>query len=344
MKNIFVYNAGKENRKEVKAQLPTKTAPIATKELQSPSAQILTRSRNANNKKDSTSAVAAKMSQSTRNTAISLANSSIKSSKVPATHKSGNTVMSILVPPSQQKSSSPTVNQKVEKPEPKKEEEKEKTPTASKDLVIPEQNSIGRKSRALSGSETAIAELDKKQGVIDERIQIHQGAIDRKALTSQSPALVIKDVARILHILGIDTTLESPYILRCCRRKTKSYIAAELLKKQNESKGKTQYDEEKEEEEEEEDDDFAIDASSANSSGISTSTTAVVVRGEDPIYGDASIDNGDEIRFVVEMCRFKNLPGLFIVDIRRLRGNAWAYKFLYHKLIDFLDLGKNNYM
>ncbi|OAD03999.1 hypothetical protein MUCCIDRAFT_24118, partial [Mucor lusitanicus CBS 277.49] len=125
-----------------------------------------------------------------------------------------------------------------------------------------------------------------------ERIEIHQGAIDRKALTSQSPALVIKDVARILHILGIDTTLESPYILKCCRRKAKASIAAELLKQQS------------------------------------------AEAGEDPIYGDAAIDNGDEIRFVVEMCRFKNLPGLYIVDIRRVRGNAWAYKFLYHKLID----------
>lgn len=298
----------------------------------------MTRSRNANNKKDSTPAVAAKMSHSTKSTAVSSVNTSpIKSSKVPATNKSRNTVISILTPPSQHKSSSPTVNQKVAKPKHEEKEKEKETSTASKGFVIPEKNSIRRKNRALSGSETAIAELGKKQGAIDERIQIHQGAIDRKALTSQSPELVIKDVARILHILGIDTTLESPYILRCCRRKAKSFIAAELLKKQDNE-------EEEEEEEEEEDDDLAIYASSATSSGISTSTTAVVVRGEDPIYGDASIDNGDEIRFVVEMCRFKNLPGLFIVDIRRLRGNAWAYKFLYHKLIDFLDLGKDNYM
>ncbi|KAF1798436.1 hypothetical protein FB192DRAFT_1288171 [Mucor lusitanicus] len=201
-------------------------------------------------------------------------------------------VISILAPPSSSTQHKPLAAAL----EPEAEEEA----AEKEELVVPEHNSIRRKNRALSGSETAIAELEKKQGTVDERIEIHQGAIDRKALTSQSPALVIKDVARILHILGIDTTLESPYILKCCRRKAKASIAAELLKQQSAE--------------------------------------------ADPIYGDAAIDNGDEIRFVVEMCRFKNLPGLYIVDIRRVRGNAWAYKFLYHKLIDFLDLGKDNYM
>lgn len=254
-----------------------------------------------------------------------------KTSKIPGSRNTRKTVISILAPPSSSTQHKPLAAAL----EPEAEEEA----AEKEELVVPEHNSIRRKNRALSGSETAIAELEKKQGTVDERIEIHQGAIDRKALTSQSPALVIKDVARILHILGIDTTLESPYILKCCRRKAKASIAAELLKQQSAEAGADQ-------EQEEEEEDAVIDASSASSSGISTSTStaAVVVRGEDPIYGDAAIDNGDEIRFVVEMCRFKNLPGLYIVDIRRVRGNAWAYKFLYHKLIDFLDLGKDNYM
>ncbi|KAL7318455.1 hypothetical protein PS15m_001698 [Mucor circinelloides] len=302
---------GKESRKEVNA---------TNKEPRS-SAQVLTKSRHAN-MKEPTPAVAAKMSHSTKTTSAAETAPSKKSSKVPSSRK---TVVSILAPPPTQHK--PLAAAAEPSPTPEKEQE---------ELVVPEQNSIRRKNRALSGSETAIAELGKKQGTVDERIEIHQGAIDRKALTSQPPALVIKDVARILHILGIDTTLESPYILKCCRRKAKSFIAAELLKKSEAVDGRV----------EEDDDDLVIDVSSASSSGISTSTSAAaaVVRGQDPIYGDASIDNGDEIRFVVEMCRFKNLPGLYIVDIRRVRGNAWAYKFLYHKLIDFLDLGKDNYM
>lgn len=64
----------------------------------------------------------------------------------------------------------------------------------------------------------------------------------------------------------------------------------------------------------------------------------------EPIYGDPSIDAGEEIRFGVEVCRFRNLPCLFIVDVRRLRGSVWAYKFLYHKLFDLLNLSKTGYI
>lgn len=63
------------------------------------------------------------------------------------------------------------------------------------------------------------------------------------------------------------------------------------------------------------------------------------------LYGDPTTDSGEEIRFVVELCRIKNLPGLYIVDIKRMKGNLWAYKFLYHTLLDKLDLkGKGGYL
>ncbi|CAG8515664.1 14603_t:CDS:1 [Racocetra persica] len=63
------------------------------------------------------------------------------------------------------------------------------------------------------------------------------------------------------------------------------------------------------------------------------------------LYGDPTTDSGDEIRFAVELCRLKNLPGLYIVDIKRIKGNLWAYKFLYHTLLDKLDLkGKGGYL
>ncbi|KAI8058072.1 hypothetical protein BDF22DRAFT_607604, partial [Syncephalis plumigaleata] len=53
-----------------------------------------------------------------------------------------------------------------------------------------------------------------------------------------------------------------------------------------------------------------------------------------PVYGEASIDAGDEIRFVVEICKIKNLTNLYIVDIRRMKGSIWSYKFLYHNLLE----------
>ncbi|KAJ1025885.1 hypothetical protein NDA16_002511 [Ustilago loliicola] len=57
-----------------------------------------------------------------------------------------------------------------------------------------------------------------------------------------------------------------------------------------------------------------------------------------PLYGDASVDGGQEIRFSVEVTRIKNLPGLYSLDIRRMKGNLWAYKFVYQALLDRCQL------
>lgn len=64
---------------------------------------------------------------------------------------------------------------------------------------------------------------------------------------------------------------------------------------------------------------------------------------DEPIYGDITVDSGDEIRFTVELCRIKGLPGLYILDMRRMKGNLWGYKFLYHTLLERCDFGPNGY-
>lgn len=188
---------------------------------------------------------------------------------------------------------SSTAKSPIEKNEQPQEEPKKTIPGLS------EQSIARRRNRAHSGNDASLKKLfeQDKSSSLDQKIQLHQGAIDRNALTSQAPALIVKDVLRILRILGIETKLEGDFVIRCHRQKSKK-----------------QTDEED------------------------------TGRKLEPIYGDASIDNGDEIRFAVEICRFENLPGLYIVDVRRLKGNAWAYKFLYHKLIDLLYSDKNGYL
>jgi hypothetical protein len=65
----------------------------------------------------------------------------------------------------------------------------------------------------------------------------------------------------------------------------------------------------------------------------------------EPLYGEEAIDSGEEIRFSIELCRIKNLHELYSVDIRRMKGNLWAYKFLYHAILNTLDLqGKGGYL
>ncbi|RIA85033.1 hypothetical protein C1645_393314 [Glomus cerebriforme] len=84
--------------------------------------------------------------------------------------------------------------------------------------------------------------------------------------------------------------------------------------------------------------------SDSTSSPINNHSNSILTTPE-ILYGDSTVDSGEEIRFAVELCRIKNLPGLYIVDIKRMKGNLWGYKFLYHTLLEKLDLkGKGGYL
>lgn len=48
----------------------------------------------------------------------------------------------------------------------------------------------------------------------------------------------------------------------------------------------------------------------------------------EPVYGDRP-DQGDEVRFSVEVTRIDRLDDLLSLDIRRLKGHLKSYKFLY---------------
>jgi len=54
----------------------------------------------------------------------------------------------------------------------------------------------------------------------------------------------------------------------------------------------------------------------------------------EPLYGEHSVDNGDEVKFAVELCKIKNLPGLYLLSIKRLRGSVWSFKFIYQTVVE----------
>ncbi|KAI8379739.1 uncharacterized protein BYT42DRAFT_569866 [Radiomyces spectabilis] len=161
----------------------------------------------------------------------------------------------------------------------------------------------------------------------DSKLRIHQGAVEQEALTSRSPQDVIADLKQTLNTMGIDIKRKGEFRLKCVRRKRATMekhdsfhripLHSEKLKKIGNGvpfrmllRRST----------------HSTTASSANSTMEAT------------IYGDPVVDPGEEVRFSVELCKIKNLPGLYIVDIRRLHGDIWAYKFLYHTLLDTLNL------
>ena len=62
-----------------------------------------------------------------------------------------------------------------------------------------------------------------------------------------------------------------------------------------------------------------------------TSDAPAQVTGE-PVYGSTQQDQGDEVRFSVELTRLDRLDDTYSLDIRRLKGNLRSYKFLYDTL------------
>ncbi|KAI8143586.1 hypothetical protein BJV82DRAFT_610973 [Fennellomyces sp. T-0311] len=163
-------------------------------------------------------------------------------------------------------------------------------------------------------------------------MRVHHGAVDRSALTSRAPTEVISEIRQTLQALGIDCKPDGEYKLKCSRRPAKTFAARE-----------------EEEPKEESNSVYSLFPNpgrlSATSSWDEEGATSLLTISTDspldqqshqPIYGDPTIDSGEEIRFVVEICRFRNLPGLYIADVRRLRGNVWVYKFIYDKLIHLL--------
>lgn len=156
----------------------------------------------------------------------------------------------------------------------------------------------------------------------DSRLRLHRGAVDQDALTSKAPNEVLHEIKECLTLMGIDMKKCHDFKVKCMRparrrpekpvartRKNTATIPFKLF--------------------------FNNNNSSNNNVGPKTTATTSTTN---IIYGEQGIDNGEQVQFNVELSKIENLPGLYVVDIKRTRGNIWAFKFLYHTLLDLLDL------
>ncbi|BEI88004.1 uncharacterized protein CcaverHIS019_0107220 [Cutaneotrichosporon cavernicola] len=202
--------------------------------------------------------------------------------------------------------------------------------------------------------------------VEDSKMRVHSGLVDQSVLTSRPPKEVMAEVIRVLHGMGMDAKQEADYRLRCTRvRRRKagpttglSTGAAGLgtiaLVQASNKNG----------------DGRSLPSSGSGGlsglkgmllrrgSSYSSYSSHALARSEsdlfastspsttpqlaspnlgpapEPVYGEHAIDNGDEVKFVVELCRIKNLQGLYLLRIKRLRGSVWAFKFIYQTIVD----------
>ncbi|KLT41045.1 hypothetical protein CC85DRAFT_292889 [Cutaneotrichosporon oleaginosum] len=202
--------------------------------------------------------------------------------------------------------------------------------------------------------------------VEDSKMRVHSGLVDQSVLTSRPPKEVMAEVIRVLHGMGMDVKQEADYRLRCTRvRRRKagpttglstgaagigpialvqssskssdgrplpstgsgglSGLKGMLLRRGSSYSSYSSH---------------ALARSESDLlASASTSTTPQLASphlgpAPEPVYGEHAIDNGDEVKFVVELCRIKNLQGLYLLRIKRLRGSVWAFKFIYQTIVD----------
>ncbi|KAI8353999.1 kinase-like domain-containing protein [Blakeslea trispora] len=230
----------------------------------------------------------------------------------------------------------PSVSEHVLNVLSEKEEKQKSTGKKLMDWFKKKPLSTIQKSNQL-GQDTAIssAQTSPSTAQYEPKLRIHHGAVDQEALTSRHPGQVFAEVKQTLKSLGLEYKRDgSEFKLKCSRPKRsaaekrksaqRTLHAPPLQPPQHHHGGAP----------------FRMLLRRASASQASTESDKPAT-----IYGDPNVDPGEEVRFSVELCKIKNLPGLYIVDMRRMRGNVWAYKFIYRTLLDTLKLGgKSEYL
>ncbi|CAH7668767.1 CAMK/CAMKL/KIN4 protein kinase [Phakopsora pachyrhizi] len=212
----------------------------------------------------------------------------------------------------------------------------------------------------------------------DAKLKLHHGAIDQNAISSRAPTLIMQQLKQILWELGIDVAEENPMKLKATRRSKKKVVASlgmgvfealqqqQQLHQQNQSLvqppgkgteipgagfkflfqrkasiGSNQNSQIG----------VLIDQFGQVSAGTHSRDSAPDAAGVKlgaggqaqplPAYADdPSVDSGEDVRFTVEVTRLRGLVGLYAVDIKRLKGSVWSFKYLYLQILERADLGK----
>ncbi|KAI8366002.1 uncharacterized protein BYT42DRAFT_626731 [Radiomyces spectabilis] len=136
-----------------------------------------------------------------------------------------------------------------------------------------------------------------------DSISIHDGTVDPASLTCRPPGDVFVDLLHTLRLLGVTVHCDESFRLVCIRRESRT---------------------------------FQIRSPSLPSLIFSVNADPSM----DPVYGDPSFDHGEEVRFMMEICRFRHLADLYLVDSRLMRGPDPVYQFLRTKILGLLRLSK----
>ena len=170
-------------------------------------------------------------------------------------------------------------------------------------------------------------------------LKYHSGPIDQRALSSKLPSQVLQDVIRVLNEMGLQVRkTDEEYKIKVIRPAAVSPVNGLMPTPLKNRSGAAK---------------FAHMLASLPvsfvkrirylaqfgtqyNSGFDGHTTPEAFK-KQPV-----IEIG-EVRFNVTLRRIKNLEGLVVVDFKRLRGDIWQFKALYHDIVPRLDLRSGAY-
>ncbi|KAJ6487799.1 hypothetical protein C8R45DRAFT_868879 [Mycena sanguinolenta] len=181
-------------------------------------------------------------------------------------------------------------------------------------------------------------------------MRVHHGAVDHEMITAGRPSEVMQHMREVLNAMGVDAHLDGDFKYRCirpARRRDRRDVSENVGRRRSSSQSR-------------------LGAAGGAFRGLlsrrqpspggrgssparpplaenqpSDSSSAVPTEHPplpDAVYGDATEDVGDEVRFSVELTRLDRLKDMYSLDIRRLKGNLKSYKFLYDTLRMRADL------
>ncbi|KAI9298958.1 Pkinase-domain-containing protein [Neoconidiobolus thromboides FSU 785] len=161
------------------------------------------------------------------------------------------------------------------------------------------------------------------------KLRLHRGAVDQFALTTDLPPVIMTEIRRVLKQTGFIIEKDNDYkfkVYRPAKVKTKPNTISNGVKtKKFTFNGLKDLLHRRQK--------MRQPDSPTTSVNTTESAPETDVVASDELYGDASIDNGEEVRLAIEVCNVRSFPHLFIVDIKRLKGNIWSYKYLYHHIL-----------
>ena len=202
----------------------------------------------------------------------------------------------------------------------------------------------------------------------ERRLKVHVGAVDQAALTTRRPDELFAELVQVLQHMGLAMRPTPKYEFRveCMRpkrlNKLERFVSSQrqetsrrrwsrMTPKSSGSAGSTATPRVSTSRDEVEGDMARLSLSSAATTSLPMSNTAqsleqaaFTAAQSPPLFGESHEDGGHEVRLSIELTRLVKLQGLYSVDIRRMKGNIWSYKFLYDQILERLNLGGRVYV